>query len=81
VTQFPTLTPNTGPEDIVAAADGSVWFTQFNAGNVARLTPDGVISEGPSVRGSGPVGITLDRGGNPWYAMLRANKIATLQLR
>jgi virginiamycin B lyase len=81
VTEFPTLTPNAGPEDIAAAPNGAMWFTQANADNIARITPDGTISEGRSVKNSEPFGITIDPGGNPWYAMLDANKIATLQLR
>ena len=81
VTEFPTLTPNAGPEDIAAASNGAMWFTQYNAGNIARITPDGTITEGRSVKNSGPFGITLGPGGNPWYTMLDANKIATLQLR
>ena len=58
-----------------------MWFTQFGAGNIARITSDGRISEGRSVRNSGHLGITVAPNGDPWYAMLRANKIATLQLR
>jgi virginiamycin B lyase len=81
VTHFGTLTPNAGPLDIAAAADDSVWFTQTLTGNVARITPDGTISEGRSVKKGEPFGITIGPDGNPWYTMLEANKIATLQLR
>jgi streptogramin lyase len=81
VTRFDTLTPNAGPLDIAAAPDGSMWFTQTLTGNVARITPDGTISEGRSVKNSEPFGITIGPGGNPWYTMLNADKIATLQLR
>jgi virginiamycin B lyase len=81
VTRFDTLTPNAGPLDIAAAPDGSMWFTQTLMGNVARITPDGTISEGRSVKNSEPFGITIGPGGNPWYTMLNADKIATLQLR
>jgi virginiamycin B lyase len=79
VTQFDTLTPNAGPEDIVAAPDGSVWFTQTLTGNVARITPDGVITEGKRVKNSEPFGITLGPDGRSvWYTMMSANKIARL---
>jgi virginiamycin B lyase len=80
VTEFPLPSPGAGPEDIAAAPNGAVWFTQFNAGNIARITPDGTISESRSVKNSGPFGITIGPGGNPWYTMYDANKIATLQL-
>jgi streptogramin lyase len=80
VTEFALATP-TGPEGIAAASDGSMWFTQSVAGNIARITSTGVITEGRSVKGSEPFGVTVAADGNPWYAELSANKIATLQLR
>jgi len=79
VTLFPLT--NTGPEAIAAAADGTVWFTQQTAGNAARISNAGVITEGKTVKGSEPFGITLAPTGDPWYALMAANKIATLQLR
>jgi len=81
VTEFPLPTSGTGPEGIAAAPDGSVWFAQSVAGNVARITASGVITEGKSVKGSEPFGITVAPNGDPWYAELSADKIATLQLR
>ena len=39
------------------------------------------ITEAKAVKGSGPFGITVAPNGNPWYTMMAANKIATLQLR
>ena len=79
VTLFPVA--NTGPAGIAASPDGSVWFTQETAGNVARITNAGVITEGKAVKGSGPFGITVAPNGDPWYTMMAANKVATLQLR
>jgi virginiamycin B lyase len=79
VTQFETLTPNAGPVDITAAPDGSVWFTQTLAGNVARITSDGVITEGKSIKGGEPFGVTMGPDGHSvWYTMMSANKIARL---
>jgi streptogramin lyase len=80
VTQFP-LAPGGGPEGIAAAPDGSVWFAQSVAGNVARITPTGTITEGKRVKGSEPFGVTVAPNGDPWYTELSADKIATLQLR
>jgi virginiamycin B lyase len=82
VTQFDTLTPNAGPVDITAAPDGNMWFTQTLAGNVARITPQGVITEGKSVNSSEPFGITMGPDGQSvWYTMMSANKIARLTPR
>jgi streptogramin lyase len=75
------LVANTGPSGIAASPDGTVWFTQETKGNAARITNAGVITEGKVVRGSEPFGITVAANGDPWYTMMAANKIATLQLR
>ena len=80
VTPFP-LAGSPGPEGIAVAPDGSVWFTQSVAGNIARITADGVITEAKRIKGSEPFGITVAPNGDPWYAELSADKIAVLQLR
>jgi streptogramin lyase len=80
VTEFP-LSAGAGPEGIAAAPDGSAWFAQSAAGNVARVTTAGVVTQGKTVNGSEPVGVTVAPNGNPWYAELSADKIAVLQLR
>jgi virginiamycin B lyase len=70
-----------GPLDIAPAADGSMWFTRTTAGNIARITPDGVITtQSKAVKGSEPFGITVTPNGAPWFTMLSADKIATFQL-
>lgn len=78
VARFPTLTPSAGPEEIAATAAGNLWFTQFNAGNIARITPAGVITEGKRANDSGPFGITIGPGQSVWFVQMRANKIAVL---
>jgi len=71
-----------GPEDIAPAADGSMWFTQTTAGTISRITPAGVIAlQSKTVKGSEPTGITVAPNGDPWFTMLAADKIATLQLQ
>ena len=70
-----------GPAGIAAAPDGSVWFTQETKGNAARITNDGVITEGKAVKSSTPFEIAVAPDGSPWYTLMSANKVATLQLR
>jgi len=79
VTEFPLT--NVGPNFIAASPDGSMWFTQNTKGNIARIGNAGVITEGKVVKGSEPFDITVDAGGDPWYTMMEANKIAEFQLR
>jgi virginiamycin B lyase len=78
VTEF--AVPGAGPE-FIAPATGSMWFTQELVGNVASIGNDGVVTQGKAVKGSGPLDIAIDPGGDPWYTMFSANKIAELQLR
>jgi streptogramin lyase len=80
VTEFP-VTPGVGPEGIAASPDGSMWFTQTTAGNIARITNAGAITATKAVKGSEPFGITVDADADPWYTMMSANKIAEFQLR
>ena len=39
------------------------------------------ITETKAVKNSETFGITVDANGNPWFTMMAANKIATVQLR
>jgi virginiamycin B lyase len=80
VTLFPA---DGGPEDIAPAGpDGSMWFTRTTGGNIARISPTGEITATSKVvKGSEPFGITVAPNGDPWFTMLSADKIATLQLR
>ncbi|MDF2703712.1 MAG: hypothetical protein K0S10_2658, partial [Rubrobacteraceae bacterium] len=71
-----------GPEDIAPAGGGSMWFTRTTGDNIALISPTGEITATSKVvKGSEPFGITVDTNGNPWFTMLSADKIATLQLR
>jgi streptogramin lyase len=89
VRQFGTLTPNAGPQDIAAANDGSMWFAQATVGNVARITPDGTITEAgrtvkddPNSGLESALGITVfpdDQ--SVWYTKQADNKVARLTLR
>lgn len=70
-----------GPQAIAASPDGSMWFTQNTKGNIAKITNAGAITESKAVKGSQPFDIVVAANGDPWFTMMSANKIATLQLR
>ena len=80
VTTFPTPS-KPGPEGIAASPDGTVWFTHTTKGNVASIDNSGAIRETKAVKSSETFGITVDAIGNPWFTMMAASKIATVQLR
>lgn len=81
-------TPGAGPQDIAAAGDASMWFTQAEVGNAARITADGVITEAGKAVGDDPdsgfenaLGIAVGQGPageSVWFTMEAANKIAAL---
>jgi streptogramin lyase len=89
VTQFGTLTPEAGPQDIAAANEGRMWFAQARVGNVARITPDGTITEAgrtvkddPNSGLESAFGITvLPEDQSVWYTKPADNKVASLTPR
>jgi streptogramin lyase len=89
VTQFGTLTPNAGPQDIAAANDGSMWFAQATVGNVARISPDGTITEAgrtvkddPNSGLESAFGITVfPEDQSVWYTKPADNMVAHLTPR
>ncbi len=57
------------PYLIAAAPDGSIWFTEYAAAKVGRLSADGAITELALPNGGkGPYGITVDPDGIVWVA-------------
>ena len=58
-----------------------MWFTQTTEGNVARIDNSGVITEAKAVKNSETFRITVALDGSPWFTMMAANKITTVQLR
>ena len=66
---------------IDASPNGTVWFAQSTAGNIANINNAGVITETKAVKGSQPLQIAVAPNGDPWFTMLTANKIGAFQLR
>ncbi len=64
------LTANSEPIGITGGADGNVWFTEYGADKIGRITPTGAITEfstglSPS---SHPNRMALGPDGNVWFA-------------
>jgi streptogramin lyase len=72
--RYPTTTASSGPYGITAGPDGNLWFTEQTAGNVARITPSGNVTEFAlpnechSTIGDHPEGIVSGPGGDLWLA-------------
>jgi hypothetical protein len=61
--------------------DNLVQLTDAPGDDSARINNAGVITESKTVKASEPFGITVALNGDPWYTMMSADKVATLQLR
>jgi virginiamycin B lyase len=47
VTKYKVPTAASKPDGITAGPDGNLWFTEFDANQVATVTPQGVFTEYP----------------------------------
>ena len=45
IVEYPIPTPNAVAGYIAAEPDGNIWFTERNGAKVARITPQGVITD------------------------------------
>jgi virginiamycin B lyase len=65
---FPIPSSDSQPISITLGPDGNFWFTEQNRSQVARITPDGVITEFRTPTFSFPIGITAGPDGNIWFS-------------
>src|SRR2546430_17224996 len=59
VTEFPIATPASGATAITRGADGNLWFTEFNADRIGRITTAGAVSEPDTPPGAAPLHVTV----------------------
>jgi streptogramin lyase len=78
LTEFPVPTAASSPTDIVRAADGNFWFTEFGADRVGRITPAGVVTEFVLPAGRGPLGIAAGPDGLIYFAERTGDRIGRL---
>jgi virginiamycin B lyase len=78
ITEFP-LSGGSQPRDIVAGPDGNLWFTEYGAGQLATITPSGVVTEVQGVKG-GPWGIGRGADGMIWLTQIDGNRVARFTL-
>jgi len=65
---WPIPTQDSQPIEITAGPDGNLWFTEQNASQVARVTPQGLIQEFPLPTLGFPSDITAGPDGNVWFS-------------
>ena len=68
--------PGAEPFDIAAGADGSMWFTEFAADRIGRISPAGVITQfRVPTAGAAPYQITAGPQGAMWFTEYNTTKI------
>jgi streptogramin lyase len=79
VTEFPVTTAASAPREIAVGPDGNLWFTEYEANQIGRMTTAGVLTEFPvPTFGGYPAGITIGPDGNLWFAEELAGQIARI---
>jgi virginiamycin B lyase len=80
ITHFPIKTAGGAPDGITVGPDGNLWFTEFTANKIGRITPAGVVTEFPVTPtvDSAPVGITRGPDGNLWFTEFNGNNIGRI---
>src|SRR5687768_6814166 len=66
--EYQIPTPNSNSNGITIGPDGNIWFTEFEANKIGRMTPDGLFTEfNVPTANSHPVYITTGPDGNLWF--------------
>jgi len=74
------ITTGAHPDGIAAGPDGNLWFTEYSADRIGRITPGGTVTEfstGISA-GSNPDGIAAGSDGNLWFTEYSADRIGRI---
>ena len=76
-TQIPTA--NASPENVAAGSDGALWFAEYQANQIGRITTSGVVTEYPvPTSGSGPGDIVAGPDGALWFTETNGDNIARI---
>ncbi|MGA8746321.1 MAG: hypothetical protein WB507_10710 [Solirubrobacterales bacterium] len=83
-TEFP-LPEKSAPAGITLGHEGDLWFTEWQAGKIGRITPSGQITEFPlpsvhraNTNSAEPTSITTGPEGNLWFTEPLEQKIVRL---
>jgi virginiamycin B lyase len=71
--------PGTGPIRIAPGPDGAMWFSEYTANAIGRITPAGTVTSYPlPSANAGPQGITAGPDGAMWFAECTTGKIGRI---
>ncbi len=78
-TEYGIPAADSRPAGITTGPDGNLWFTQFFAGQIGKVTTSGVFTEFPiPTANSGPLGITAGPDGNLWFTEQTSRQIGRI---
>ncbi len=72
------ITPDAAPAGIVLGPDGNLWFTEFAADRIARMTRTGTVTEFTLPAGRGPLNITVGPDNNVWFTESDGDRIGRI---
>src|ERR1051326_2578438 len=86
ITQFQLPVGGNHPRELVAGPDGNIWFTEYVANRIGRITPDGKVTEFPIVlpedesfkAAHQPFAIVAGKDGNLWFTEGLGNAVARI---
>jgi streptogramin lyase len=72
ISEYPIPSANATPRGITTGPDGRLWFTEYYANNIARITTAGVMTAADEIPAPtanvSPSGITAGPDGNLWFS-------------
>jgi streptogramin lyase len=79
ISEFRLPTAESYPYGITRGPDGNLWFTEYVANRIGRITPHGAVTEYviPTAN-SRPAGITSGPDGNLWFIEVNGGKIGRI---
>jgi virginiamycin B lyase len=78
VTEFPVPTPSSSPEGIALGPDGALWFTEYLANKIGRISTDGDITEFPVPSAGNLEQIVAGPDGALWFTDVSGNQIGRI---
>jgi len=77
--EFALPAMNSNPYGVTTGPDGALWFTEFSANKIGRITTAGVVTEfALPVANRGPLGITAGPDGALWFTEWNGDKIGRI---
>ena len=79
VTTFSTgITAAAAPTGIVRGPDDNLWFAEFSASRISRITLTGTVTEFTLPAGRGPLNITVGPDNNLWFTENTGDRIGRI---